>query len=108
MQKSVLTWFEVCFISFWIYFFSLNSEYYLSDPNFWFRVNNTICSYLSYVLTRGPKSVAELEIDATSFYEMITVYDLGWVIFLWFCRFQLPVGFVSEAYSSIIAFIESI
>lgn len=107
MKKSILTWFEICFISFWIYFFSVNSEYYLSDPNFWFRVNNTICSYLSYVLTRGPKSLEELELDAKSSYEMITVYDLSWVCFLWFCRFHLPSGFVAELYTATIAFLES-
>jgi hypothetical protein len=108
MQKSFLTWIEVCFISFWVYFFSLNSEYYLSDPNFWFRINNTICSYLSYVLTRGPKSNEELEIDSNSFYEMITGLDLGWVVCLWLLRFQLPRGFVADAYTVITASLESI
>jgi hypothetical protein len=108
MQKSCLTWVEVCFISFWVYFFSLNSEYYFNDPNFWFRINNTICSYLSYVLTRGPKSINDLEIDSNSFYKMITAYDLGWVICLWLLRFQLPGGFVAKAYTSVLALVESI
>ena len=107
MKKSFLTWVEIFFISFWIFFFSLNSKYYLSDPNFWFRVNNTICSYLSYVLSRGPKSQEELDIDANVFYEIITIYDLGWVIFLWFCRFYLPRDFVSDAYTFIITLLHS-
>jgi hypothetical protein len=108
MKKAFLTWVEIFFISFWVSFFSFNSEYYLSDPNFWFRVNNTICSYLSYVLSRGPKSEEELEIDANSFYEIITVSDLSWVMSLWLLRFQLPRDFVGEVYVSIVALLQSI
>lgn len=108
MQKSFLTPVEICFICFWIYFFSINSNYYLSDPDFWFRIKNTIYSFLSYVLTRGPKSNAELEHDSQFRYEMITIYDLLWVICLWIVRFNLPTDFSSQFYTLVITFVESV
>ena len=106
MKKPFFSQVEILLISFWVSFFSFNYEYYLSDSNFWFRVNNTIYSYLSYVLSRGPKSEEELNNDSNSFYEIVTIYDLGWVIFLWFLRFQMPRDFVSNIYTLTVALLQ--
>jgi len=109
MLKPYLNYVELCFISLWLSYFSFTYEYFTNDPIFWYRCKLTIGSLLSIVIVRYDERTEHLErnliteAESNAFFKLITLYDLSWILFLWFLRFQLPTDFVEQLYNFILA-----